>query len=65
VHTIEFSIDIHERKATASIRIREHQPYAEQTLLSAGFQVDYDLFVNALHSKTTQFLAELEDVGAA
>ena len=44
----------------ASFSIREHQAGAEQTLLSAGFPVDYDLFVNALYDRTMQFLAELE-----
>jgi len=57
---IEFSLSIRDRKIQASLRIREHQAGAEQTLLSAGFPVDYDLFVNALYERTMQFLAELE-----
>ena len=62
-HMIEFSINIRDRKPQASVRIREYQPNGEQTVLSAGFGVDYDLFVNALYSKTTEFLKELADIG--
>ena len=61
-HMIEFSIRLMNRETKTSVRIREFQPRGEQTLLSAGFQVDYDLFVNALHGKVTQFLTELEHV---
>ena len=59
---IDFSIALQNRQTKASIRIKEYQPAGEQTLLSAGFQVEYDLFVNALHGKVTQFLAELHHV---
>jgi hypothetical protein len=59
-HMIEFSLSVRDRKVRASLKIREYQAGAEQTMLSAGFPVDYDLFVNALYEKTMQFLAELE-----
>lgn len=62
---IEFSIEIRRRKAEASARIREYQSNGEQTLLSAGFQVDYDFFVNALYSKATEFLMELASMEPA
>jgi hypothetical protein len=58
---IEFSVEICERKAQASLAIREYQPNDEQTRFSASFQVDYDLFVNALHSKVTEFIEEVEN----
>ena len=61
-HMIDFSIALQNRQTKASIRIKEYQLAGEQTLLSAGFQVEYDLFVNALHGKVTQFLAELHHV---
>lgn len=56
---IEFSLHVRNKKTHASLRISEYQPAAEQTLLSVGFPVDYDLFVNALYEKTQQFLTEL------
>ena len=59
-HMIEFSLSARDRKIRASLKIREYQPGAEQTVLSAEFPVDYDLFVNALYERTMQFLAELE-----
>jgi hypothetical protein len=59
---IKFAIGVHGRKTKASMTIREYQPNGEQTVLSAGFQVDYDMFVNALHAKATQFLRDLADV---
>jgi hypothetical protein len=55
----EFSIHVHNRKTQVSLRIRVYQPGAAQTVLSAGFPVDYDLFVNALHEKVAQFVTEL------
>jgi hypothetical protein len=58
-HMIEFSLSVRDRKIRASLKIREYQVGAEQTVLSAGFPVDYDLFVNALYERTMQFLAEL------
>jgi hypothetical protein len=57
---VKFSLSVVARKIQASLSIREYQAGAEQTLLSAGFPVDYDLFVNALYDRTLQFLAELE-----
>jgi hypothetical protein len=60
---IEFSLSVRERRIRASLKIREYQAGAEQTLLSAGFPVDYDLFVNALYDRTMQFLTELETAG--
>lgn len=64
-HMIEFSISVLERTTKASMRIREYQAGHEDTFLTAAFHVDYDLFVNALYAKTTQFLAELAGVGVA
>jgi hypothetical protein len=57
---IRFSLNVRDRKVWASLKIREHQAGAEETLLSAGFPVDYDSFVNALYERTKQFLEELE-----
>src|SRR5271169_1910863 len=62
---IEFSLSVRDRKTRASLRIREYQAGAEETLLSAGFPVDYDSFVNALFERTTQFLEELESTEEA
>jgi hypothetical protein len=59
-HMIEFALTVRDRKAQASLRIREYQAGAELTVLSAGFPVDYDLFVNTLCERTKQFSAELE-----
>lgn len=61
-HMIVLSIDIEGRKARASLRIREFQPLAEETLLTAGFPVDYDLFVNAIHRQAFEFSQELESL---
>lgn len=60
-HMIEFSLRVRDRKLQASLRINEYQPGTEQTVLSAGFPVDYDLFVNALYARTQQFLTELSE----
>lgn len=57
---IEFSIEIRGRETHASLKIREYQPKSGQIVLSASFLVDYDLFVTALHSKATKFIAELD-----
>jgi hypothetical protein len=57
---VEFSLNLEERTMRASLRIREFQAGAEDTLLSAGFPVDYDLFVNALFERTSKFIEELE-----
>lgn len=54
-HMIEFSIEIRSRKTETALRIQEYQPNGELTVLSACFQVDYDLFVNALQSKVAEF----------
>jgi len=62
---IEFSISVLDRKTKASIRVREFQAGEEETVLSASFHVDYDLFVNALHAKTMQFVDELAGVDIA
>lgn len=57
---IVFSVDIDNGKARASLRIREFQPLAEETLLTAGFPVDYDLFVSAFYKQASEFSRELE-----
>lgn len=62
---IEFSIEIRGRETHASLKIQEHQLNGERTLFSASFQVEYDLFVNVLHSKATKFVTELAGVGFA
>lgn len=56
---IEFSLNVRDGKARASLRIREYQAGAEETLLAAGFPVEYDSFVNALYERTAQFVEEL------
>jgi len=56
---IIFSVEIRGRDTRASVRIREYQPDGEETLLSAGFHVDYDLFVNALRRSAVEFCREL------
>lgn len=62
---IEFSISVLERKTKAAIRVREFQAGEEETVLTAAFHVDYDLFVNALQAKTKQFVDELASVDIA
>ena len=62
---IEFYVLVLDRKTKAAIRVREFQAGEEETVLSAAFHVDYDLFVNALHAKTMQFVDELADVDIA
>ncbi|HYA28019.1 MAG TPA: hypothetical protein VEI95_04325 [Acidobacteriota bacterium] len=57
---LRFSIEIHGRETAASVRIREYQPNGQETLLSASFRVDYDLFVNALYAKILVFSEALE-----
>lgn len=64
-YMIEFSISVLERKTKAAIRVREFQAGEEETVLTAAFHVDYDLFVNALQAKTKQFVDELASVDIA
>jgi len=56
---IVFSVEVHGRDTTASLRIRQHQLNGEETWLSAGFRVDYDLFVNALYRRACEFFRDL------
>ena len=56
---IIFSVEIRGRDTRASVRIREYQPDGDLTVLSAGFHVDYDLFVNALWRSAVEFCREL------
>lgn len=58
-YMIEFSIEIQDRKTEACLRIKEYQPHGQLTVLSAAFQVDYDLFVNALYHQAAEFSAEM------
>jgi hypothetical protein len=64
-HTIVLALDTEGRKARASLKIREFQPPAEETLLTAGFPVDYDLFVYSLHTQASEFAQQLESLGHA
>lgn len=64
-HMIDFSVEVRGQKTHASVRIREYQPNGQQTLLSASFQVDYDLFVNVLYRKAGDFVAELASMEPA
>lgn len=59
---IIFFVEIRGRDAKACVSIREHQPYGEQTLLSASFRVDYDSFVNALFRRALDFSRELSNL---
>jgi hypothetical protein len=54
------NLDGHSLKAT--IRISEFQASDEPTLLSAGFDVDYELFVNKLSEDLKQFIKGLRHV---
>jgi hypothetical protein len=58
---IEFAIEARDGKTETSLRIQEHQPNGELTVLSACFEVDYDLFVNALQRKAADFAAEISN----
>ena len=62
---IDFAIEIRGRETRASVRIREYQPNGEQSLLTASFRVDYDLFVNALYRMASEFSMELASVERA
>ncbi|MGC2208829.1 MAG: hypothetical protein WA532_01860 [Candidatus Korobacteraceae bacterium] len=53
---IAFALCLDKRRLKALIRISEFQSSDEPTLLSAGFDVDYDLFVNKLSEDLKQFI---------
>jgi len=57
-----FALRLDGRRLTASIRISEFQASNQPTLLSAGFEVDYDLFVNKLSEDLKEFLKGLRQV---
>lgn len=55
-------LELKERRLHCSIDIRESQPGEELTTLHAGFDVDYDLFVNRLSEQVAEFAASLKNV---
>jgi hypothetical protein len=50
------------RRLRSAINIREYQAGDELTTLKAGFEVDYDLFVNKLGADLAEFNAALRSV---
>ncbi len=59
---LSFSLQRKGRQLQAEVLIREYQPTDKETALSAGFEVDYDLFVNKLAAETLAFAQELKKV---
>jgi hypothetical protein len=59
---VVLSLEVKGRRLHCNIDIREFQPAEELTTLHAGFDVDYDLFVNKLSEQVAEFLKSLKSV---
>ena len=57
-----FALNLNRRRLQSAINIREYQAGDELTTLSAGFKVEYDLFVNKLRDDVAEFNAALRGV---
>jgi len=56
-----FLLHLQNRQLKATIAVREFQPENELTILTAGFTVDYDLFINRLYDDVFAFARDLKD----
>jgi len=59
---LSFKLEKRKHHLQASILVREYQPRDKETVLSAEFEVDYDLFVNKLAADILEFTRELKRV---
>ena len=57
-----FKLERKGHRLHAALVIREYQPEDKETSLSAGFEVEYDLFVNKLAADTLAFAQDLKKV---
>ena len=57
-----FALNLNRRRLQSAINIREYQAGDELTTLSAGFEVEYDLFVNKLRDDIAEFNAAVRSV---
>lgn len=59
---LSLKLTVKGHSTNCSIRIREAQAANEMTLLSAGFKVDYDLFVNKMSGDVMEFSRKLREI---
>jgi hypothetical protein len=59
---VVLSLEVKGRRLHCSIDLREFQPAEELTTLHAGFEVDYDLFVNRLSEEVREFTKSLKSM---
>jgi hypothetical protein len=59
---VVLDLELRGRRLHCSIDISEFQPAEEFTTLHAGFDVDYDLFVNKLSQEVREFRRLLKSV---
>jgi hypothetical protein len=59
---LTLGLEVQGRRTIATIRICEAQTDNDMTLLSAGFKVDYDQFVNKLCEDLREFNRKLRDI---
>src|SRR4029077_920628 len=57
-----FALRLSGRRLRSELKIREYKPGDELKQLSAGFEVEYDLFVNKLRDDVAEFNAALRSV---
>jgi len=59
---LTFGLEVQGRHTHFSARISEAQAEHDKTVLSAGFNVDYDMFVNKLFEDLTEFIHRIRQV---